>query len=816
MAPDTEPSDQIDVALRILKKHRVIVVSGRQGVGKSTFSLGLGEALSSSQSIPLLGASGDQYRQHASFHPFEHHSYLESLRKSGGPLVRMGSAVATAIDPTGRIVYPVYQAIKDMLSAHQTASTGFTKEEVEGARRFATVAETERVFIFDNFHYWDKNSLEFARKVITSRKPLGLYVIVVWTEHDVVESVNAIQEVLAIVPRTARYRYDGLSKEALRYELLADLPRAGADIILSVAGANIPLIKHLIRIARRYVDDPDLETKVAEAAVELKVESLMDVPRIGAEQRALGCVAAIGPGASIRDIACALDLSIDETGKALQWGERHGLIDVLDARQVAFVHDLYQRLFDVDDILAPRFLQKINLCCALGIPDEYEKRAQIASRGQDKESTLTLVISSLRQCILSWNETKSDLSEELERIGNLIGGKYADELGALSRVLNNGLANAARGEFEKAAWAMSISDICSHPHAYLEEAVLFAHYAYLSRDNKIRSVAVQKLKLLRDTAEGEAERSFIVSMMLAYGLSLGNELKEATAIFAEEEARLAVSSDRFKEAPFYIAICERMSLTCYENSLARRRLERGLQTFQRLLGERGFLKKPDELLKCASNLCSAYVIGGMPERAEEVLKSVEIAISGIDFNWSTAPAFLANNTMVAAIHRGQVDFESSAETWRKMAKENAHLRLPFLVNALGCFIEAEAAHLNELRVHTIIDNLQDALSSNPDGEAFMCYMAHFSIWQAMRAFDLKGDAEQHLAQASKNVLEIPYVNGDHFRTRHKALLSSMPTEVTGTNQVWHAQAFGPLPDADLPLFYRRVVHFNPLEHWLPS
>ena len=430
-----------------------------------------------------------------------------------------------------------------------------------------------------------------------SRAPLGVYVIIVWTEHDVIESENAYSEVLSITPRAARFQFGGMEKSELRMNFLADLPAPAADDILNVAGANIPLIKTLTEIARKAPNDPNLTEKIANAAINLKIDSLMEFPHIEAEQMALGCVAAIGPGASISDIACALDLSVEETKRVLEWGTQHGLIDILDTYQVAFVHDLYQRLFDVDEILDSEFLEKINVCCALGIPDEYEKRAAIASRGQDKDTTLSLVISLLRQRILSWNETKSDTGAEIEQIASLIGGKYSDELAKLADMFNDALFYASEGNFEKAAWTINVSGICSHPYAYQEEAVLFAHFAYLTRSNVLRATAIQKLESLKDTSVGEAERSFIISMMLVYGLSLENKLKEATAVLAEEETKLAVSSERFKEAPFYRAICERMSLACYENAIARRRLERAFVTYQRLFEERGFLKRPDELLK---------------------------------------------------------------------------------------------------------------------------------------------------------------------------------------------------------------------------
>jgi hypothetical protein len=816
MALQTETEDQITAALHILLKHRIVVIFGRQGVGKSTFAFNIGNSLSSESAIPLLGITGDQYRQHASFHPFQHQSYLESLRKSGGPVVRLGTAVAAAIDPTGRILYPAYQAIRGLISAQKTASTGFTKEEIEGARRFATLSKTQRVFLFDNFHFWDKSSLEFARKVIVSREPLGVYLIVVWTEHDVIESANSFSEVLSIAPRAARLHFGGMEKSELREMFLADLPATAADEVLKAAGANIPLVKTLSEIARKAPNEPDLAKKIANAAIDLKIDSLMEVPRIQAEQKALGCVAAIGPGASVSDIACALDLTVEETKKVLEWGTQHGLIDILDTYQVAFVHDLYQRLFDVDEILDPGFLERINVCCALGIPDEYEKRAAIASRGQDKDVTLSLVISLLRQRVLSWNETKSDANAEVERIASLIGGKYGDELAKLAAMFNDALSNASKGNFEQAAWTINVSGICSHPYAYLEEAVLFAHFAYLTRSNALRTTAIQKLESLKDTSQGEAERSFIIAMMLAYGLSLENKLKEATAVFAEEETRLGVSSDRFKEAPFYLAVCERMSLACYENAIARRRLERAFVTFQRLYEERGFLKRPDELLKCASNLCSAYVIGGMPNRAEEVLMSVETATQGIDFSWSTAPAFLSNNAMVAAIHRGLPDCEAFAAKWFRLAQENAHVKTPFLVNTLGCFLEAHCDTLGDLSASMVINELAASLEDDADEEAFTSYMAHFTTWQVLRAFDLVGDPEEHLKHASDLVLAIPYVNGDHFRKRHDALLGAIPSERKWSNQEWEQAAFGSLLTGELPGFYRRVVHFNPLEHWLPS
>jgi hypothetical protein len=728
----------------------------------------------------------------------------------------MGTAVAAAVDPTGRILYPAYQAIRGLLSAQKSASTGFSKEEIEGARRFATLAKTQRVFLFDNFHFWDPSSLEFARKAIASREPLGIYVVVVWTEHDVVESVNPFQDVLSIIPRGARFRFFGMEENDLREKFLSDLPEVAARQVLKTAGTNIPLVKTLAQIARKHPEAHDLARRIESAAVELKVDSLLDVPRIDTEQKALGCVAAIGQGANVREIACALDVSVEEATKILDWGAKHGLIDILETDEVAFVHDLYQRLFDVDEILDSAFLQKINVCCALGIPDEYEKRAAIAARGQDKDLTLALVISLLRQKILGWNEAETSVAPEMERIAGLLGGRFTGALGSLSSMLDEALHSASEGQFEKAAWAVNVSGICAHPFAYLEEAVLFAHFAYLSRNNALRASAIERLEAQREASEGEAERSFIVSTMLAYGLSLDNRLKEATAVFATEEMRLASSSDRFKSAPFYLAVSERMSLACYDNSIARRRLERAFLSFQRLHDETGRLKRPDELLKCASNLCSAYVIAGMPERAEEVLTSVETATQGIDFTWSTAPSLLANNAMVAAIHRGSAQHAEFASSWIELARQHAHVRMPFLVNALGCFLEAETDKLGDLTALDVSDALISAVEADPDGEAFMSYMAYFTAWQASLSLGLEGQSEKLLERASSLVEDIPYVNGDHFRTRHHALVSSVPTSAGWRNSDWTQASFGPLSESDLPAFYQRIAHFNPLEHWLPN
>ena len=116
--------------------------------------------------------------------------------------------------------------------------------------------------------------------------------------------------------------------------------------------------------------------------------------------------------------------------------------------------------------------------------------------------------------------------------------------------------------------------------------------------------------------------------------------------------------------------------------------------------------------------------------------SVETATQGIDFSWSTAPAFLSNNAMVAAIHRGLPDYETFAAKWLRLAQENAHVKMPFLVNALGCFLGAHKDNLGEFSAFMVLDELTAGLEEEADGEAFTSYMAHFTTWQALRTFDL--------------------------------------------------------------------------------
>ncbi len=89
--------------------------------------------MAAKSSIPLLGVSGDQYRQHAGSHPFQHQSYLEALRKSGGPIVRMGTAVAAAVDPTGRILYP--PALQNTSCMRLVFADSFREESYSNPRR---------------------------------------------------------------------------------------------------------------------------------------------------------------------------------------------------------------------------------------------------------------------------------------------------------------------------------------------------------------------------------------------------------------------------------------------------------------------------------------------------------------------------------------------------------------------------------------------------------------------------------------------------------------------------------------------------------
>ena len=128
--------------------------------------------------------------------------------------------------------------------------------------------------------------------------------------------------------------------------------------------------------------------------------------------------------------------------------------------------------------------------------------------------------------------------------------------------------------------------------------------------------------------------------------------------------------------------------------------------------------------------------------------SVETVTQGIDFSWSTAPAFLSNNAMVAAIHRGLPDYGTFAAKWLRLAQENTHVKMPFLVNALECFLGAHKDNFGEFSASEVIDELAAGLEEEADGEAFTSYMAHFTTWQALRIFDLVGDSDKHLKHAS--------------------------------------------------------------------
>ncbi|WP_321404464.1 hypothetical protein [Maridesulfovibrio sp.] len=806
---------QLKEALKLLRKNRVVAIYGRSGVGKSHFALTLGEKAGKQINAKVAGVTGDQFRQHASFHPFEQQNYLDSLRKSKDEILQFGSVALGAVVPCSKIFYSFYKLIKKLFVSQRTASTGFTQEEIEGARSFATKSSEERIFIFDNFHFWDSKSLDFARKIILTRNKMKTYIIIVWTEYDVIQSVNSYHSVIEGFLFDLKFHFKGLPDNELQRLFLNDLSSDHAATILDCAGANIPLIKRLAQLAKDHTNNSGINDILSNAAVEIKVESLFAVSEIAQEQRALGSLATLGSGTPLRDIACSLDLSVDEVCPILEWGIQHDLINVLDSHQVVFIHDLYQRLFDTPAILTPKFLHRINLCCSLGLPDEYEKRLAISCRGSNRDYTLSLAISFIRQHILSWNEGKSDIKCELNRIHQVMKGKYALEIQNLYTVISEILRHASNGRYAEAASIVSFTNIATSPEIYVEEVVVFSHYAYMSRDNSLRLSAIEKLMSVREVAQKEAERSFIVSTMLTYGLSLENRLKEATAVLAEEESRLISSADRFHEAFYYIAICERISLSCYGNDLARLRLERSFSSLESKFYEDGYLKRPDEIIKCATNLCSAYIIGNSVERAHKVINSAQAISQTIDFSWSTAPSFLLNNEMVVNIHMGKADYEKYANSWMLLAGRNIHAKLFFLINALACFLETESCQLGSLSINKVIEKILFSLADSKDLESFIAYMAHVTIWQTLICLNLEGNKHLHLKEATKFVSEIPYVNGDYFRVRHDALVESAKKLKEVHMIKWQKAAFDKIPIHTLPYFYRRIAHFNPIEHWLP-
>ncbi|WP_028886799.1 hypothetical protein [Teredinibacter turnerae] len=805
----------LQYSAKLLLKHRVLVIQGKSGVGKTTFADEVAKKLSIGKSIKIHRAIGDGYTQYSSYHPFSRSWSFNSFPDIKDSTIKLIGVSALMLGPAGRIATPLIQFLTRVRYRVESRYEIFTKEEIESVGVFALRSKKDRIFIFDNYHYWDEKSIAFAKKTIHSRWHLNLYIILVTTEFDYIESCHDFSASYNKIPNSCFLKYKGLTTEELDKLLLKSLPPTISSTITSHANQSIPIIRKLITLAKNSDSESIAVDKVKKAALQFRIDNICDLGSGNANQAAFNCLSILGSKASVRDIACSLGKTVQELDNCIAWGVENDLIHILEEDQIVFSHETYRNLFDRPGAVSSDVLEKINICCAIAIPDQYEKRINIAARGTNNNLTMRLLISLLRVKILSRFEEKN-IQKEIENILNITTKVMHGNIKTLSNMIRNTQILAAEGKYEDAAWSINVCSISPSKNIFIEEAIIFSHYAYMSRNKKMRAESIKKLYTCKKINEIEIEQRFTVSALLAYGLALDHRMSEACKILEDEGNMLAFELERFKNARLYLSILDRMSLICNENHVATMHLKRAYKYFSQFIDKNGFVDRPEEYIKCATNLCSALVIKGEPRDAYKIANYSKSVTERTDLGWMKTAHFLKNNSMVANIYCGDADYSTLARKWLGMSTFSNNTRIPYLTNALGCFVELGRSNFGDLNIQDIYDLIIKEIKKGEESESYMQYTAHFSCWQAKVCIPELNVSIDHKKAANDLVNKIPYVNAIYFLRRHDCLMSVAESANENIDaKKWSSLAFKDIKESELPAFYRRAFHFNPLEYWLP-
>lgn len=644
---------------------KTLRLTGSPGTGKSTIALRVGHDWEAAGGA-LIVAPGDDQQGGRAYSPFllGLRDVPTSWKKVAIEGSRSALKVLDALEGTGGFASGIFDllgvAVKQRSERSLRSLNPMEREIVGDLRRQTKGRRT--LIIADNFHWWDKSSIELLEQLQSSYlstsipELAGLKVLLVDTEG---EQRALDPATFTRVCKSANANFSTTLCDRTQYGALLSafgvtqiLPESLAYSLYALTGGHLKITQQLAA----YLTDREASLINTDVGGPDRLIS-MRLATLGAESTTLEiCLrmaSLIGLAFDSQELACATNIPLSTLKSLLARAESLHFLDST-AERPRFSHDVLRAFFlrtQSSDALceARRVLQE---CIGKLRPGDYDLRSKLLLDCGEQSKARDLLALAAAQRLREGNDSLRALELAQETFPN------DPSLIEWVQVLATGYRAIATGNHGFGFTAVSSGPFDS------ESLIMAAERSYVAA---ICAMELQTQDGFDDSRRlletwvprvgHELELSFRMRLLLQQVHVLAGNLDQARAIEAVLEADLLDRATYDPGAVELLQVQNRRAASVHAPEIAARRIERATRYYST---DNGTARRVIGCYKALSNLAAIQIQLGRYEEAYTTAQRAESLIlneRNVDFPRKDV---FSHNLVLAAVRSGNLDFAKAA------------------------------------------------------------------------------------------------------------------------------------------------------------
>jgi tetratricopeptide (TPR) repeat protein len=758
----------------ISENSELVVLEGPPGVGKTWLAQGIGTIWEEGGGSSVL-AVGDRLNSAESLYPFGFAmGELPSLKSLGPALGSVAKAGETLLGTAGLITTTVETLAMARKSRRRERKWPLSDAEQDILHQLEQLSDKRPLlFIADNLHWWDAESLQFLQQLRDPRMSMAypflseMRVLAVQTPDSYQPAVNPeALEILLRPSTTRRFQLPRVPRESFTEVLVAfgaspEVSDELTEAIWACSGGHLALAR---RCADHIAKGEVAALRAATASDDFLSRILEErVDALGEKGRQalslLRTAAVLGLTFRRDELLCAFEGDRAETVGLLRYCREEAVLE-LDDNVGRFAHDLYREHFlksGRDDLA--RIHESLSDCLRELRPGDYELRCQNAIKAEQFEEAAAWAVQAalLRQREgLPWRDLQEGVMDAMQK-GSLV---------PVAERLEIALEHLNQYRFDE---CLQTLDSIPHnlPHCLVGEvAYLRASCLMTTRSEESRARARAILESWSGYEEEEPELGVRLMALLLHGYAL--QVDKAPGLELEGKIRQFLSRrasyDPAADDAAYILDRSAGALHVPDRALWMNRY--AVEHFQPD-EEQGVIRRPVEYYRCLINLGANALLNGEFQEAVDAHRKLDNLLSSYEPGVFPRLDYPLMNALLMDHRMGTVDIIEAVRRQREIVEEHRVTGDPFYVeNALAVYLALAGSYQEAIE---IFDRLLVELDRRHEPEESTLYLVRANRCATRLAEGHQGEAQTEWTRLTGLIKRLPYPIRPYMIRRHEML-----------------------------------------------
>lgn len=397
--------DKLNNNISPLSSDKVIILSGKSGVGKSFVINSLKESIQNRYSSPICYLNGDSICQNRDYYCFKYALNNMTIKYAQKKkLTTIASKTVSDIPYCGSVSEEILSDFINRSEIRQNQKNYFLNDDEQEIvyRLNYLFDKKDSLIICDNIQYFDAKSLELLYLLIASEEETfdfftNCQFLLIYTEST--ENISPIIKKIVEEKATAKYKISSIQFEEMEEVLNAFNCKIQLDskikkIIFKLADGHLEVIKQIILQMNNSISDFNSMAKSSdakEALDKLITDKLGSLGASGCQiSQVLEYASLIGKTFSNSELSQIVELNKQEFSDAINKSSEMELINT-QKYYSNFSHDIIQLLFRKKaDRNLNHYYSRMKECIKELYPVEYKQRIEIEENLGDIHEAIKL------------------------------------------------------------------------------------------------------------------------------------------------------------------------------------------------------------------------------------------------------------------------------------------------------------------------------------------------------------------------------------------------------------------------------------------